>query len=596
MSSTPRAVWNWLSAYIAQNRRYLIVALICAIGVSGMSLLVGYLLEPFLDSSNAAGHSISPQAVRRINLISVGIVGIYAVRWFFYYGQTVYFAEAGQRVGLSLRNDIYAHLQGLSLSFFNRQRTGALMSTINNDVPLIQGTISGLKDIAPAPFQILGGLYAIFRVSPQLSVVALFALPLMVYSINRLSRRIRQITASTQDQLAEVNTLMEETLSGMRIIQSFGAEKFAVNRFQRENQAAKDLSMSGIRQAAKLKPTTDVIGAVGIALALWVAGRLMIAHELTIGELGKFIFMLNQIAVGIGGLGAAKVTWEQIQAAGGRIRAHVLEVQTEVKEAPDAVVLASTEGRVEFRNVSFAYNAHTPVLRDVSFTMSPGEVVAVVGPSGAGKSTLADLIPRFYDPSEGKVLVDGHDVCHVTIESLRRQIGIVPQETVLFGGTIRDNIAFGNPTATDAEIEAAACAANAHSFISDPRQLPDGYQTVVGERGKQLSGGQRQRIAIARALLRNPRILILDEATSSLDTESEILVQEALEELMQGRTTLVIAHRLSTVQNAHKILVMQAGRIVESGTHGELVRRPNGLYRRLYETQFHSDSEDPPLP
>ncbi len=241
---------------------------------------------------------------------------------------------------------------------------------------------------------------------------------------------------------------------------------------------------------------------------------------------------------------------------------------------------------MEFRHVAFAYNPDTPVLRDISFTMTPGEVVAVVGLSGAGKSTLADLIPRFYDPQAGEIFVDGHDIRQVTLTSLRRQIGIVPQENVLFGGTIRDNISYGNPQATQAMIEAAARAANAHIFISDPAVMPDGYGTLVGERGKQLSGGQRQRIAIARALLKDPRILILDEATSSLDAESEKVVQEALETLMHGRTTLVIAHRLSTIQNAHKILVMQAGEIVESGTHNELMRLPDGLYRHLYD-RFH---------
>ncbi len=253
--------------------------------------------------------------------------------------------------------------------------------------------------------------------------------------------------------------------------------------------------------------------------------------------------------------------------------------------------LTAVDGRVEFENVAFAYNLETPVLRDVSFTMNPGEVVAVVGLSGAGKSTLADLIPRFYDPQGGMVRVDGHDVREVTLASLRRHIGIVPQETILFGGTIRDNIAYGNPLATDEMVESAARAANAHGFITDPGVLSHGYQTLVGERGKQLSGGQRQRIAIARALLKDPRILILDEATSSVDAETEKVVQEALDILMQGRTTLVIAHRLSTIRNAHKILVMQAGEIVETGSHDVLMRRPDGLYRHLYE-RFHEKTPE----
>ena len=599
----PRDIWDRLWFYIRPDRRYLFGALGCAVGVSAMSLLVTALLGAFVHASTGGAdlangkHSrllgLISQAIMhtgglktQLNVISVSIVAIYALRGLFYYGQTVFFAESGQRLGLSLRNDIYRHLQGLSLSFFNRQRTGALMSTINNDVPLLQGSVSGLKDLAPAPFTIIVGVVMIFQISVPLSCAALLAVPAMVFSIGRLSRLVRSTTGRTQDKLADVNTLMEETFSGIRIIQSFGAEQYATDRFRSENGLAKDLAMRVIRQSAKLKPVTDVIGAGGIALALWFAGKLIISHKLTLEELVQFIYVLNQVAVGVSNLGGAKVTWEQIQAGSNRIFQNVLDVRSEIEDAPGAVALGEVAGTVEFDHVAFAYNPDTPVLCDISFTMKPGEVVAVVGSSGAGKSTIADLIPRFYDPQAGTIRVDGHDLRSVTLASLRRQIAIVPQETVLFGGTIRDNIAYGNPLATDAMIEAAARAANAHSFISDPAKMPDGYNTLVGERGKQVSGGQRQRIAIARALLKDPRILILDEATSALDAESEKVVQEALETLMRGRTTLVIAHRLSTIQNAHKILVMESGRVVESGTHADLMRRPDGLYRHLYE-RFH---------
>ena len=599
----PRDIWDRLWAFIRPDRRYLFGALACAVGVSAMSLLVTGLLGAFVHAStggtDVAGEKhnhllgMISLAIRhtgslktQLNVISVSIVVLYAVRGLFYYGQTVFFAESGQRLSLSLRNDIYRHLQGLSLSFFNRQRTGALMSTINNDVPLLQGSVSGLKDLAPAPFTIIVGVVMIFQISIPLSCVALLAVPAMVYSIGRLTRLVRSITGRTQDKLADVNTLMEETFSGIRVIQSFGAEQYASDRFRQENGLAKDLAMRVLRQSAKVKPITDVIGAAGIALALWFAGKLIITHELTLEELVQFIYLLNQIATGVSNLGGAKVTWEQIQAGSSRIFHNVLDVRSEIQDAPDAVALHEVAGLVEFDHVAFSYNADTPVLRDISFTMNPGEVVAVVGLSGAGKSTISDLIPRFYDPQSGAVRVDGHDVRQVTTASLRRQIAIVPQETILFGGTIRDNIAYGNPLATDEMVEAAARAANAHGFISDPSVMPDGYKTVVGQRGVLVSGGQRQRIAIARALLKDPRILILDEATSSLDAESEKVVQEALETLMRGRTTLVIAHRLSTIQNAHKILVMEAGRIVESGTHNDLMRRPDGLYRHLYE-RFH---------
>ena len=583
----PHEIWKRLWVYIQPDRLYLFTGVGCAFGVAMLTLLVAKLLKPFATISQASKdiHVTAPQ-MHQLGLISLAIVGIYALRGFCYYGQTVFFADAGQRLGLRLRNDIYRHLQGLSLSYFNRQRTGALMSTMNNDVPLLQSSISGFKDIAPAPFMIIAGLIDIFHISATLTFAALLAVPVMVYSINRLSRMIRQMTGNTQNKLADVNTLMEETLNGIRIIQSFGAEKYAIDRFYHENVQAKDLTMKVIRQAAKLKPITDVVGAFGVAFALWFAGSLMVSHRLKLGDLLEFIFVLNQVAVGVSSLGGAKVTWEQIKAGSERIFQNVLDVESLIQDAPNAVALTQVEGKVEFEQVAFAYNAETPVLRNISFTMNPGEVVAVVGLSGAGKSTIADLIPRFYDPQSGTIRVDGHDVREVTLESLRRQIAIVPQETILFGGTIRDNIAYGNPLATQEMIEAAARAANAHSFIADRSVMPEGYNTLVGERGKQLSGGQRQRVSIARALLKDPRILILDEATSSLDAESEKVVQEALETLMRGRTTLVIAHRLSTIQNAHKILVMQAGAIVESGTHSELLRLPEGLYRHLYE-RFH---------
>jgi len=587
MTLSPRQIWNFLWPYIKQDRWYLVVALICAFGVSASDGAVATLLQPFIDSAgSAAVHRVDTADLHRLNLVSLAIVGVYGLRWLFTYGDMVFFSEAGQRLGLRLRNRIYEHLQGLSLGFFNGQRTGALMSTMNNDVPLLQNTISSLKDLAPAPFYVIGGLISIFLISVKLSLITLVVLPLMVYSINLLTRRIRFSTGQTQNKLADVNTLMEETLSGIRIIQSFGAERVAIDRFRQENQAAKDFAMIVVRQSARLKPTTDLIGAIGIAFALWIAGRMVASNEMTLGQLGKFIFMLNLIAKGIGGLGGAKVTWEQILAGGGRIFQNVLNVESQIKDAPEAQALTQIAGRVEFDHVAFSYNPDTPVLRDISFTMNPGEVIAVVGLSGAGKSTIADLIPRFYDPQTGAIRVDGHDIRDITLASLRHQIAIVPQETILFGGTIRDNIAYGNPQATQEMIASAARAANAHSFIADCTVMPDGYDTLVGERGKQLSGGQRQRVSIARALLKDPRILILDEATSSLDAESEKVVQEALETLMRGRTTLVIAHRLSTIQNAHKILVMQAGEIVESGTHSELMRLPDGLYRHLYE-RFH---------
>ena len=593
MDNQSKIIWRRLWSYLRPDQKYLWGAILCAIGAGAVDLKVVSLLRPFLDTTTDSVHkqSVSTADLQTLYWVSFSLVGLYAIRAAFNYAETVWFAESGQRLALRLRNDIYRHLQGLSLTFFNQQRTGALMSTINNDVPLLQGILAGLKDVASAPFVVIGGVWLIFHISWKLSLAVLLVVPLMVWTIGSLTRLIRSLTTHTQDKLADVNTLMEETLSGVRVIQSFGAEEQEVRRFASENREAKDRSMAAIRQGAKIKPMTDLIGAVAIALALWIAGHEVITHAMTMGQLAAFIYLLNKIATGVSSLGNVKVLSEQMLAGGGRILRNVLDVHSEIQDVPGAAELATVDGRVEFEGVAFSYNPETPVLRDVSFTMNPGEVVAVVGLSGAGKSTLADLIPRFYDPQAGAVRVDGHDVREVTLSSLRRHIGIVPQETILFGGTIRDNIAYGNPLATDEMVEAAARAANAHGFITEPGVLPHGYQTLVGERGKQLSGGQRQRIAIARALLKDPRILILDEATSSLDAESEKVVQEALDTLMRGRTTLVIAHRLSTIRNAHKILVMQAGEIVETGSHDTLMRRPDGLYRHLYE-RFHEKTPE----
>jgi subfamily B ATP-binding cassette protein MsbA len=388
--------------------------------------------------------------------------------------------------------------------------------------------------------------------------------------------------------MADIAAVMEETLAGARIVKAFSAERHEIERFTRENHAALDISMDGVRRQARMKPTIDLIGAMGIALTLWVGGAEVVKGPqrggMEFDDLLAFLYIVTQLARSVGSFGSLRNAWEEMMGAADRIFEGVLDVVPDVRDAPSAPPLPPVRGHVEFKDVSFAYNEGTPTLSDIAFAIPPGSVVALVGPSGAGKSTLADLLPRFYDPTGGQVLIDGRDIKGVTLESLRRQIAIVPQETVLFSGTIRDNIAYGRRDATDAQIEAAARAANADSFIQG---FAKKYDTLIGERGATLSGGERQRIAIARALLADPRILILDEATSSLDAASEALVQEALETLMRGRTTLVIAHRLSTIINADRIVVLRAGRVAEMGTHAQLVAR-GGLYATLYETQRRS--------
>lgn len=579
-----KALRRRLMAYLKPNWRLLVAGFLCSIGVAVVSLGLPFIAGTVLTI-------LTNKKPMLLNLVCIGVVALFGVKWIFSYGQMVFFAEAGQRIGLRLRNQIYAHLQSLSLSFFDRQRTGNLISTLSNDVPLLQTGILTIKDMVSSPIIVIGGLAAIFKIDFRLSLAALLVMPIMAYAMDRLSKRLRAIALETQNKLADVTTITEETLAGIRLIRSFAAEKREIARYETETTAAKNVAMRGVRRAATVNPTTDMIGAVGIAFALWYGVHEVISGYLSVYHLGVFVLMLDRIRTGISSLGSIMVTWRQTQGAAERIFGNVLDVPTDVVESPSAKPLPAVVGEVRFENVSFGYYADRPVLKDISLMIRPGEVVAVVGHSGAGKSTLADLIPRFYDPTEGAILVDSTDIRDVTLDSLRRQIGIVPQDTILFGGTVRENIAYGMPDATLRQIEEAAHHANAHEFIAC--DLPNGYDTIVGERGVKLSGGQKQRIAIARALLKNPRILILDEATSSLDPKSELLVQEALEVLMRGRSTLVIAHRLSTIQYADRIVVLDAGQIIEEGTHQELLHL-GGTYKELYENQFRETGDTAP--
>lgn len=574
-----------LLAYLKPHWRILSLGTLCAVGTG---LLAAGIIFLVADAEDALQYKHS----QLLTWVCAAVIGMYTLRWVLSFGQTVLYAEVSQRIGLRIRNDIYAHLQSLSLSYFDRQRTGDLMSTMTNDVPVLQTGIVSVKDaISGAVIALIGAGY-IIHVSWQLSLIVLLILPPMIIAINRIARKLRGISWATQEKLGEVTTLMEETLGGIRLVRSFVAEKREIARFQAETQAAKDIAMRGIRRSSILSPTTDLIGALGIAFALFVGGHEVIAGALSLKHLVGFVAAIDRIRLGVGNVGSILAAWKQAQGAAERIFGNVLDVPTDVVESPDSKPLPPVMGEVRFDNVSFGYYADRPVLRDISLTIKPGEVVAVVGQSGAGKSTLADLIPRFYDPTQGAILIDGTDIRGVTLDSLRRQIGIVPQDTILFGGTVRDNIAYGMPDAAFEEVEEAARHANAHEFIIS--DLPNGYETIVGERGVMLSGGQKQRIAIARALLKNPRILILDEATSSLDVTSEFLVQEALEVLMRGRSTLVIAHRLSTIQHADRIIVLDAGQIIEEGTHLELLQR-GGTYKELYEKQFREVGDPAPI-
>jgi subfamily B ATP-binding cassette protein MsbA len=525
--------------------------------------------------------------------ICSGVVFLYAIQGTLKYLQSVLLATVAQRVGVEIRRDIYAHLQSLSLGYFHKRRTGALMSTLTNDVGKLQNAAMMMKDIVATPIQMLAFLLKMFSISWHLSIFTFLVIPLMAAAIQRLTRRLRSISETTQARLADVSAVMEETLAAPRIVRAFVSEERELKRLDQASDEAVRSQLKAVRRSARLGPIVDLLGATGVAAVLYYGSQEVFAGRLTTGQLSGFLLLVSQLANASNALGSLKSGWEEMMGAADRIFSEILNVVPEIRDAPDAQSLPLVEGRIEFRNVYFSYTQGIPVLTGINLTIEPGQVLALVGETGSGKTTLADLVPRFYDPTHGNVFIDGYDLRNVTVSSLRKQIGIVPQDTLLFSGTVRDNIAYGRRDATAAQVREAAQAANIMSFIES---LPDGYQTAIAERGASLSGGQRQRIAIARALLANPRILILDEATSALDAQTEALVQQALETLMKERTTIIIAHRLSTIVNADKIVVLRrGGEIAEMGTHAELMAK-GGVYAALFETQRRSaeaGTEDP---
>lgn len=541
------------------------------------SAAIAYLIKPIFDGVLRTGEGIG--------LIALAIIVFYLAKGLGSFWSSYLMTDVGQRVVRDVRNALFRHILGQSAGFFARRSTGQLNSRITNDVQQIQTAVSDtIGDLLRESLALVGYAGLLFYYDARLALVVLTGAPVVVYPLVRLGQRVRRTTRRSQEQKEVISHIANEAFAGHRIVKAFGTEALEAARFDAASDRLYRTNMRVTRALEALPPLMELLGGLGIAAALWYGSRQIAEGRLTTGEFTSFIaamFLMYQPAKKLSRVNA---NLQQAIAAGERIF-EMLDTHTEVRERPGAGPLPALRERIEFRNVTFNYadGDGRRIIDEVSFSVGVGQMVALVGLSGAGKTTLVNLIPRFYDVTGGAILIDGVDIRDVTLASLRGAIGIVTQETILFDDTIAANIAYGNRDATPEEIERAARAAHAHEFIA---ALPDGYDTFIGERGQRLSGGQRQRIAIARAILKNSPILVLDEATSSLDAESERLVQEALQALMANRTSFVIAHRLSTVRRADAIVVLDQGKVCEVGRHDELLARPDGAYARLYALQM----------
>ncbi len=567
-----------LLRYIRPYWRWMTVAIIALV----ISSLLGLVLP--LVVRNLVDFVFVRKDMSDLNLVTLVLLVVVIFQSLFTFVQQMALAYTGEHAVADIRIDVYTHLQELPLSFYAERRTGELVSRLTNDVALLQQALTwNLVTLLRQIITIVGAAALLLWLDWRLTLLILLVVPLITMTMVYLGGRIRAASVGVQDALAEVANVAEETTRGVRIVKSFARESYEIDRFSHLVMTLYQAAMLRARTNALLAPIIGLIASVTITGILYYGGTQVILGRLTPGDLVAYLIYTVLIASPIAVMADL---YGQFQAAIGASQRmlDLLEMAPELTDAPSAYPLPPVNGDVVFDNVSFQYTASVDVINNVSFAARAGQLIALVGPSGAGKSTLVNLIPRFYDVTDGCITIDGHDVRDVTLRSLREQIGIVPQETLLFSGNVYDNIRYGRLEATREEIEAAAMAANAHDFIIN--DLSDGYNTPVGEHGVKLSGGQRQRIAIARAILKDPRILILDEATSSLDSASESLVQEALERLMIGRTSFVIAHRLSTVLNANWILVMNRGEIVEQGTHASLLLNLDGLYTQLHRMQF----------
>jgi len=566
--------------YVKPYRMKLILAMTCMVFVAVCTAGSAWLVQPAMDKI------FIDKDMRMLFLIPLLIVGLYILKGVFYYGQAYLMSYVGQRIVADFREKLYDHIQRLSLSFFTKTPTGILISRLTNDVTLIQGAVSSaLTSVLRDSFTIFALTVVVFYRDWKLACIAAIVLPLAAIPIIKFGEKLRKFSIKGQIRMGFITSLLQETISGNRIVKAFTMEDYESRRFAAQNDHFFKIIMKRQKIRALSSPVVEALAGVGIAGIVLVGGYAVVRGDSTPGTFGSFLAALLLLYKPFKSLSMVNDIVQGGLAAGSRVF-ELLDTTADIRDADGAVPLRGISHAIKFEHASFKYEDEM-VLKDINFEVKAGEVVALVGVSGAGKTTLVNLIPRFYDIGEGRITIDGTDIRTLTIKSLREHIGIVTQQTILFNDTVRNNIAYGDITRSEEEIVEAAKAANAHGFIE---KLPLGYDTIIGEQGVKLSGGERQRISIARALLKNAPILILDEATSSLDSESEFQVQVALERLMANRTVFLIAHRLSTIRNAHRIVVIDSGRIVEEGTHDELLAM-NRIYGKLYQMQFRDDGE-----
>ena len=584
-----------LFALLRPHARTIAVALVCMLILAIITALQPFLILTTTDTAREMGERTGTElnrldiirnlASRYIDVRKYGIrflvvtfVAFFCLKGIFMYLQAVLMQQVGKRVIRGMRERLYGHSIGLSADFFTQARTGDLMSRTTSDILIVEESlIHTFGNLFLQPFNLVLLLGVVFYLNWRLALVVLIAIPLVLFPILAIGRRIRRRTVRVQEKLADIASILQETFEGIRVVKAFNSEPYETARFGRENRALYRLGIRIVRQINAVRPAIELVGGITAAAAILIGASMF---QMELGVILAFCAAIFMLYDPVKKLGTLNNRIQMSIAAAGRVF-HIMDLKPSVVEKPDAAVLPPIRERIRYEKVSFRYEEE-PVLKEIAIEVKRGEVVAIVGPSGSGKTTIVNLLLRFYDPTEGAIRIDGTDVRDVTVASLREQIGLVTQDVVLFNDTVAANIAYGRPDTPREAIAEAAHVANADQFI---QALPKGYETVIGERGVKLSGGERQRLAIARALLRNPPILVLDEATSALDTESERLVQQAIDRLMQHRTALVIAHRLSTIQHADRIVVLSDGRIVEQGTHPELVEA-GGLYRKLYEMQF----------